>query len=185
MGYWYIGENPTVDLVVLYKDYNDEYYILNIVRDSDVENNKIALPGGFVDTTAPKGGSFYLSYETFIEAAKRELLEETNFDINVYNFDIKEIGVFSGNNRDPRDNDISWSASRAFGVILDINEVEYNSLKERLSAQSDARYVGFMKLSDFLSSDNIAFDHKDIVKEFLLKYNIECNTNQKNKNKIM
>lgn len=158
--YWYKGMNPTVDNVILRKT-NDSYEILLIKRAGKVEQGKWALPGGFVDTNAKKGEEWKAGRETPRQAAIRELQEETGLYIQALSNIVKEIGVYEGSNRDPRDTAESWSRSYAFGVLLPDNF----STKD-ISARDDAADA---KWFDIKSLPVLAFDHSTIIGDALKK----------------
>ena len=158
--YWYKGMNPTVDNVILRKT-NDSYEILLIKRAGKVEQGKWALPGGFVDTNAKKGEEWKAGRETPRQAAIRELQEETGLYIQALSNIVKDIGVYEGSNRDPRDTAESWSRSYAFGVLLPDNF----STKD-ISARDDAADA---KWFDIKKLPVLAFDHSTIIGDALKK----------------
>lgn len=112
-----------------------------------------ALPGGFSDEN-----------ETLLDAAKRELKEETSID----GLHIEHLDVYSTPGRDPR----GWIISSAYYAL--VNE---SYLVERKAAD-DAADVQLISLSDLLSmkrgnpdgtssknEDTLAFDHDVILKD--------------------
>ncbi|MGA1846055.1 2-dehydropantoate 2-reductase [Deferribacter abyssi] len=100
-----------------------------------------ALPGGFVDYG-----------ERVEDAAKRELFEETNINVN----DIKLLGVYSDPKRDPRGHTVSV--------------VYYTEFDGHFEAGDDAKSANFFS-KDRLPS-LIAFDHRKILNDyFRLKNN--------------
>jgi len=135
--YYFKGANPTVDLIV--KNHLNE--ILLVKRKSTVEAcpNMWALPGGFIDTEASKGEVWKEGFETSEQASLRELLEETNLKLD--NPILSFVGIFEGNFRDPRDNEISWSKSHAFYYEIDKNVFE--SQKNNLKGMDDVAYFSF------------------------------------------
>lgn len=158
--YWYKGMNPTVDNVILRRN-NDSYELLLIKRAGKIENGKWALPGGFIDTNAAKGEQWKQGRETPRQAAIRELQEETGLYIQALNNLVKEIGVYEGSNRDPRDTKEAWSRSYAFGVLLPDNF----STKD-ISARDDAADA---KWFDIKNLPTLAFDHSTIVGDAIKK----------------
>ena len=160
--YWRPGANPTVDLVLFYKG-----KVLLIKRNSksSTEANKWAIPGGFVDTNTKKGEPFKYDRETPKQAAIREVTEETQLYLaNIKNVGarLKEVGVYQGNQRDPRDNKEAWSRSHAFTLTLtDEDGVDPNKIKGTDDA-SDARWFDVNNLPTPL-----AFDHDKIIKDAL------------------
>lgn len=153
--YWYVGPNPTVDLVVVRtSDRGPE--ILLIQRSGPVEAGKWALPGGFINTTAPRGARWQPGAETPREAALRELHEETGMDLRVLSNRLVPIGVYEGDHRDPRDTDTSWSQSHVFGVVVPA------SMPTRVQAQDDASAARWQPISTL---PPLAFDHARIVRD--------------------
>lgn len=156
--YWFVGANPTVDNVILRKG-DKEYELLLVKRRGQVEHGKWAFPGGFMDTSSKKGDMWVAGRETPLQAAIRELHEETNLNASMLADLVKPVGVFEGHGRDPRDNDTAWSKSHAFTVMLpetlDVTKIE---------ARDDAEAVGWFKLSEV---PLLAFDHGKILNEAL------------------
>lgn len=105
----------------------------------NVEGDKWALPGGFVNAS-----------ETAYEAAKRELKEETG----VAGFHIKHFGVYDRPGRDPR----GWIISNAFYAI-----VQEEFLHQR-KANDDAAEVELFTIQEALQLD-LAFDHYTIIND--------------------
>lgn len=112
-----------------------------------------ALPGGFSDEN-----------ETLLDAAKRELKEETSID----GLHIEHLGVYSIPNRDPR----GWIISSAYYAL--VNESHLTKRK----AADDAEDVQLISLNELLSmkkgnsdgssSENentLAFDHNEILSD--------------------
>ena len=91
--YKYARPATAVDIIIF--TIRDECLkILLVNRGIEPYKGDLALPGGFARID-----------ETLIEAAKRELEEETHLS----NFHIKMFGVFDEVDRDPRDRVISFS----------------------------------------------------------------------------
>lgn len=168
------GANPTVDLVVKYND-GKSTKVLLIKRGSNAkaEANKWALPGGFHDSNEPIGKHWKPGRETAEQAAIRELTEETGLYIaNVKDLSsrLKKVGVFEGNNRDPRDNKEAWSKSTTFTIELTPDDgVKIDSVSGKDDAQ-DAKWFDEDNLPE------LAFDHKKIITKAL---KIKTNTNSK------
>lgn len=158
--YWYKGMNPTVDNVILKKT-TDSYDVLLIRRKGEVEHGKLALPGGFIDTTSKKGEEWKPGRETPKQAAIRELEEETGLDINSLTNMIEEVGVYEGNNRDPRDTEDSWSRSYAFVLLL-----PDDFPTDKIVAKDDASDAGWF---DVKTLPKLAFDHSKILSDALEK----------------
>lgn len=158
--YWHVGVNPTVDNVILKRE-GDTYKVLLIKRKNKVEFGKWALPGGFIDTNAKKGEPWQPGRETPRQAAIRELHEETGLYIESISNLLKQIGVYEGNHRDPRDTKTSWSKSHAFGLVLP-DGFNTSSVKARDDA-SDAQWF------DIKALPTLAFDHSTIIGDALPK----------------
>ena len=122
----------TVDIVVL-RFVRRTLKVLLIERKSDPFQGRFALPGGFVD-----------EHEAPIDAAKRELLEETH----VAGLPLVDIGTFGQAGRDPR----GWVVSTAFMGFVPSN-IEAH-------AGDDAASVEWHPLSNL---PPMAFDHADIL----------------------
>ena len=152
--YWYEGANPTVDNVIFRKN-GTEFEVLLIERRGKVEHGKWAFPGGFIDTAGKKGEMWVAGRENPLQAAIRELHEETNLYASLIAERIQAVGVFEGHGRDPRDNDRAWSKSHAFTLVLPDN-VDIS----QICARDDAAKVGWFKLS---AVPPLAFDHAKIL----------------------
>ena len=105
----------------------------------NIESGKWALPGGFVGEK-----------ESGLDAAKRELQEETG----VQGINMKHFGVYDKPGRDPR----GWIITNAHYAI-----VSENSLSKRI-ASDDAVEVELFPIQDVLNLD-LAFDHHEIITE--------------------
>ena len=160
--YWRPGANPTVDLVLFYKG---KVLLIKRNNKSSTEANKWAIPGGFIDTNTKKGELFKYDRETPKQAAIREVTEETQLYLaNIKNIGsrLKAVGVYQGNQRDPRDNKEAWSKSHAFTLTLtDDDGVDFNKIKGSDDA-SDAQWFDINNLPSPL-----AFDHVRIIKDSL------------------
>lgn len=161
--YYYIGANLTVDLVLINME---EEKILLILRGSTTNAcpDMWAIPGGFINTKAKRNQPWKPGEETPEMAALRELQEETNFPIQ--ELDPNKLifnGIYEGNQRDPRDNEISWSKSHAFYYILDKNQ--YN-LVEQTKGLDDAQDVKSFSFKE-IENTKLAFDHNLIISNIL------------------
>jgi 8-oxo-dGTP diphosphatase len=162
--YWRPGANPTVDLVLFYKG---KVLLIKRNNKSSVEANKWAIPGGFIDTNTKKGELFEYDRETPKQAAIREVMEETQLYLaNIKNIGsrLKEIGIYEGNKRDPRDNKEAWSKSHVFTLTLtDEDEVNVDKVK----GSDDAAEASWFDLNNLPLP--LAFDHEKIIKDTLNK----------------
>jgi 8-oxo-dGTP diphosphatase len=123
----------TADIVVITKEQRPR--VLLIRRKHQPFAGKWALPGGFVDEG-----------ETLIDAARRELREETGLRIQK----LDQLAAFGDPGRDPR----GWTVSVAF-----ITRVNRSNMKA--VAADDAAEVGWHPLDRLPPS---AFDHRLILK---------------------
>ncbi len=114
--------------------------ILLIRRAKEPFKDCYALPGGFVECG-----------ESCEDAIKREVFEETGIEIEI----IDLLGVYSHPNRDPR------------GHVVSICYIaKYKSGTLKISEETSD--LGFFDLKDILKM-NLAFDHKEIIKDFVKK----------------
>jgi 8-oxo-dGTP diphosphatase len=112
---------------------------LNQEGKPNIEANKWALPGGFVQ-----------EYETALDAAKRELEEETG----VTGIHIQHFAVYDKPGRDPR----GWIISNAHYAIVP------EHLLVNRKASDDAADVQLFPVDEVLKL-NLAFDHKEIIED--------------------
>jgi ADP-ribose pyrophosphatase YjhB (NUDIX family) len=173
--YYYIGTNPTVDLIVL--NHKGEILLGQRISTSEACPGMWALPGGFINTDAKPHTTWLEGSETPETAAKRELKEETCLDLA--DTTVLPVGVYEGNGRDPRDNDISWSKSHAFFRELDEKTFEDN--KDIIRGMDDLPNVKWISIEDVLKME-LAFDHKKIIIEALQKYKPELLAGLQSKN---
>jgi 8-oxo-dGTP diphosphatase len=108
--------------------------VLLIRRKHDPFAGRWALPGGFVDES-----------ERLIDAARRELKEETGLD----HAELEQLHTFGDPGRDPR----GWTVSVAY-----LARVVPDLLQPR--AADDADEVGWFSLTE---PPPLAFDHADIL----------------------
>lgn len=100
-----------------------------------------AIPGGFVDL-----------YETMEKAAVRELEEETGIVADINNIEL--LGIYSDPKRDSR----GHTVSAIYVYFGGGNPV----------AADDAKSAKYFHIDNL--PDNLAFDHKDILQDFIKKY---------------
>ena len=127
----------------------------------------MGIPGGFINTSVKKGEPFRMDKELPKQAALRELEEETGLDLTSAS-DIgsrmREVGVYEGDQRDPRDNEKAWSRSHVFALVLtDKDGIDVDSARGSDDA-SEAKWVDTNKLPSPL-----AFDHEKIIQDALSK----------------
>ena len=138
----YDAPSVAVDLLVFNKDHSK---ILLVRRGDHPYVNRLALPGGFYQST-----DHSLEY-----TASRELLEETSVSI-----DIKEehlVKVTSTQNRDPR----GWIISVAYMVTVDESMI-------KPAANTDALYANWFDIAS-IDQSQVAFDHYDIIQYAITK----------------
>lgn len=123
---------PTADVII----YDEEKGIVLIER----ENPPLgyAFPGGFIDV-----------YESVETAAKREMKEETNLDVELLGI----LGVYSRPDRDPR---FHTMTTTFVGKAKNIHE---------LKAGDDAKKASFYSLDKL--PEKLCFDHSKMLEDFL------------------
>ncbi len=135
MSYTYLYPHPAVatDCVVFGFD-GKELQILLIERGLEPFKGMWAFPGGFMRIQ-----------ETAEDCARRELLEETGFSVQV----LKQLGAFSGIHRDPRERVVSV----AFYALVRPSDVK---------GGDDAHDAQWFSLDDV---PQLAFDHDFILRK--------------------
>lgn len=128
----------TVD-TVLFKKNSESTFLLLIKRKNNPFKGFWALPGGFVDEN-----------EDILEAAKRELFEETTIKWDT----LIQVGAYGKPFRDPRSHVVTvayygWVAEDIVGKAAD-----------------DAKELGWFDINDL---PNLAFDHDEIIKDAIKK----------------
>lgn len=136
------GYALTADIVLL-SIKEGELAVLLIKRAEWPFSGSWALPGGFMDGDKD---------ESILDAARRELLEETGLD-NIY---LEQLATFSQKGRDPRES-VSNSPVRIISTAH-IALIDYK--KVHAVAGSDADDVKWFKLSEI---PPLAFDHQEII----------------------
>ncbi|WP_458631325.1 NUDIX domain-containing protein [Paenibacillus sp. CMAA1364] len=117
-----------------------ELKVMLIRRKSWPYAGKWALPGGFCKES-----------ESIYDAAKRELKEETGVDGG----HLEYLGVYSKPGRDPR----GWIISNAFFALVE------EWMLEQKQAADDAEEVGMFGIQEALEELELAFDHRDIIRD--------------------
>ena len=134
--YTYNYPHPAVTADCLVFAHSDEgMKLLLIQRKNEPCKGKWAFPGGFMDID-----------ETTIDAARRELKEETGLVVG----ELHRVGIFDAVDRDPRERIITV----AYYTILD-KPAEVSGLDDA----AQAKWFSLTELPD------LAFDHKDILQE--------------------
>lgn len=143
-------ERPSVTVdVILFTVKNDDLKVLLVKRDVEPFKDMWAIPGGFVRME-----------ESLDEAAKRELLEETNVR-DVY---LEQLYTFGDPKRDPRTRVITVAY---FALV--------NAEKFKLKASTDVKDVKWFSMFEL---PKLAFDHKKILDYALkrLRWKLEYTT---------
>jgi 8-oxo-dGTP diphosphatase len=130
--YPYPRPSLTVDVVLVTRDAAP--WVLLIRRKADPFAGKWALPGGFVDDN-----------ERLIDAARRELKEETG----VEQADLEQLHTFGDPGRDPR----GWTVSVVYLALVSPDQLS-------ATAGDDAAEVGWFPLGE---PPPLAFDHANIL----------------------
>ncbi len=131
----------SVDIIVYDKDKN----ILLVLRAYEPYKNHYCLPGGFVEEK-----------EKLVEAAERELREETGVSIKINKNNY--FTYFDDPKRDPR-----------FRNITHVFYVKVNNLFNLLKSageydKSEVRSLHIFNINNL--PDKIGFDHKEIINTF-------------------
>ena len=132
----------TVDLVIIAGNENDREILL-IKRKHEPYEGMWALPGGFVDEN-----------EDLIDAAMRELKEETGID----NVALEQIGAFGKPGRDPRGHTVDVAYLAQINSIVEVNAGD---------DAADAKWF----LVDNLPK--LAFDHEIIIEKANAQLNFD------------
>ena len=145
--YWHPA--VTGDAVIIQREDKEEFYpyILLVRRKNEPYKDKLALPGGFLDSedTSMKG------------CVRRELYEETNIELSGRNFDLA--CVLSEKDRDPRERVVS---------VVYYAEVIDDIDKFKPTAKDDASEANWYLL-EYLDMNDLAFDHKKAIIKALHK----------------
>ncbi len=121
--------------IVLFKEIRGIPHVLLIKRAKTPFQGQFALPGGFVEID-----------ESLIEAAERELMEETGLE----GVELTQIKAFGAPDRDPRGRVVSIAYGASLSPDIDVDP----------RAASDAADAGWVPLIDL---PPLAFDHGEIV----------------------
>ena len=155
---FYEGPNHCVDIIVVSAATKD---VLLITRGGEAGHNCIALPGGFVDSGAAKGGVFTPDVESWREAAARELREETGIECDsakLLPLPARQGPLPDGSPRDPRETATAYTVDHPFLLIVD-NETFISA-----AAGDDAKDMLRVPLSDAADMVNFS-DHRFILQD--------------------
>lgn len=160
------GPNPTVDIIVIKPiDQIPSVLLIRRARNVETEAGKLALPGGFIDTKEKKGAIWKNNFETEIQAARRELLEETGLDLSDYDdHSFHFLGIYDNLERDPRNSKSAWTESHVYKIEIKENDGEQI---EGMDDAEEAKWYSFSELIVMPTSD-FAFDHYAILQEHIL-----------------
>lgn len=157
-GYKYPRPAVTTDCVIFGFDLKDELLkILLIERGIDPYKGRPALPGGFLQIEAHTNEYGLVVEETnesLLDCAKRELKEETGFDVkNIY-----ELGTWSTPGRDPR----CITITDAYYALVTVQPVRGGD------DAAKARWVPLYQVLNAIKNmpdgmHFLAFDHDEIV----------------------
>lgn len=155
----YLGPNPTADTIVT-RTINGDKQVLLIQRSkwASAEPNKWSIPGGFVDTLSKVGERWKDGYETPLDAAKREVFEETGLDLSsIPNNNFHLIGTYDSLERDPRNTEESWVKSHSFTVEIP------GDMGDNIKGMDDAQEAKWFTTDELnqMSKEDFAFDHVD------------------------
>jgi 8-oxo-dGTP diphosphatase len=141
----------TVDVVVFLSKKKREEVLL-VQRAQEPFQSAWALPGGFVGIK-----------ETLLDAARRELAEETGLqDVH-----LEQLRTYGEPDRDPRGRVISV----VFCAVLPAE------MEPKVQAGSDAENAGWFPTDDL---PNLAFDHNQIIADAITWFNSHSNPDQDN-----
>lgn len=155
----YLGPNPTADTIVT-RIIEGEKQVLLIKRSkwSSAEPSKWSIPGGFVDTLSKRGEEWKEGFETTLNAAKREVYEETGLDLSdIPDSEFKLIGIYDDLERDPRNTKDSWVKSHSFTVEIP------GKMGDIIKGMDDAEEAKWFTRNELknMNKEDFAFDHVD------------------------
>lgn len=127
----------TVDAIIIRKGTDISPRLLLIERGNNPYRGRYALPGGFPEMN-----------ELLVDAAKRELWEETGLS----GIELKQLAAFDAPDRDPRDRNISI----VFYGFTD-------GTNDKIRPGDDAAKADWFPLDNL---PLLAFDHKHIIETF-------------------
>lgn len=161
MALWHLGDQWAADIVVIAGvtgSVNAE--VLLIERLQPPFQGCWALPGGFVESSTPPG-EYFCAAETPVQAAVRELYEETALVVSEH--DLQQVGVYDAWGRDPRAEGNQRVISYCFLYVC--------SSKPPVQAGDDARVAAWHSLDKVLAGQvPLAFDHLAMLQAAVLLY---------------
>lgn len=147
--YSYPMAGLTADCILLRKNRDNEIFVLLIKRGGEPYRDRLAIPGGFLNTET----------ETLKEACIREIQEEVS--VKLFASQVVFFRMADKIDRDPRGRTIS----AIFSAILDDKQV-----KQVCAGDDAAGFAWIPFTKDVISNLNLAFDHTDILSDFLQSY---------------
>lgn len=155
---WHPGVNLAADSLLFTIDPEQDYRVCALLIErggtSGAETGRMAFPGGFVNTSAPKGQPFVMDMESTAQAAAREASEETRMLVRPES--MTAVGVYDDPKRDPRNEPgVSQVVSHAWAAVVPWS---------RPKAGDDARRAVWKPLDD-LTPDSLAFDHGQMLSD--------------------
>ncbi len=133
----------TVDLVV-FAVTGSTLHAAFVRRGGHPFKGALALPGGFVEPD-----------EDALQAAWRELAEETGLDLGAHRAHVEQLATYSSPKRDPRMRVVSVAH-------LALLATDGRTLPE-LNPGSDAAAAHWQPVHEVLADEELAFDHRDIL----------------------
>ena len=162
MAHWHIGPNPTADMVLFRRRRDGKIDVLLIRRadNSNAHPGQWAVPGGFVETDAPRDTPWRPGRESPFQTVVREVQEETGIDLSALAAAgrIREFEVRERVGRDPRDSLDRWTRTHVFGAVADESEVLGDP-----TGHDDAGHAAWVPLEEAMGLA-LAFDHSDMLR---------------------
>ena len=135
----------TVDTVIfLFKKGSSIPEILLVKRKNEAYKNSYALPGGFPEMD-----------ELLVDAAKRELFEETGLQ----NVELQQLAAYDKVDRDPRGRNV------AVAFVGKTSEANFT-----VSAGDDASEAEWFSVQNI---PLLAFDHRQIIEDAMVKFGLK------------
>lgn len=144
-GYCMCTPSVAIDAVMEVESNDKDVHIV-LVRRKDAPRDKHAIVGGFVEVG-----------EAVEDAVWREVKEETNLDVT----DLQLFDIYSDPQRDARRHTVSVVYR---GLIKDTSGMKVGD---------DAKRVEVIRLRDAMTLLDLAFDHKQILTDYIKTYHPE------------